>query len=147
MVTIYFYKETEEPYGCFSNFSDHAVFMKGIIWRTAEHYFQAQKFAGAPLEEEVRRCQTPAKAKKFANKHLYPHAWHQVKDGVMLDALRAKFSQHPDLKELLLSTGNALLVENAPRDNYWGAGSDGRGRNQLGKLLMQVRDELRPPAS
>lgn len=61
----------------------------------------------------------------------------------MLKGLRAKFSQHKELKELLLSTGDATLVEHTARGRIWGDGGDGSGENRLGRLLMQVREELR----
>jgi ribA/ribD-fused uncharacterized protein len=60
----------------------------------------------------------------------------------MSKALRAKFAA-PALKTLLLSTGERPLVEDSPYDRYWGAGKDGRGKNRLGALLMELRDELR----
>ena len=69
--------------------------------------------------------------------------WESVKDQIMLEALRAKFAQHDNLKELLLNTGDARLVEHTSNDRYWADGGDGTGRNQLGALLMQVRSELR----
>ena len=61
---------------------------------------------------------------------------------VMLAALRAKYTQHADLRALLLGTGNATLVEHRARDAYWGDGPDGNGANMLGQLLMRVREEL-----
>lgn len=61
----------------------------------------------------------------------------------MYDACLAKFSQHPDLKQLLLDSGDAIIIEHTKNDNYWGDGGDGTGRNQLGKTLMRVRDTLR----
>jgi ribA/ribD-fused uncharacterized protein len=61
----------------------------------------------------------------------------------MLRALRAKFNQHPYLRSQLLETGNAYLVERTMNDGYWADGGDGSGRNRLGELLMQVREELR----
>lgn len=64
-----------------------------------------------------------------------------MKDEVMLKAIRAKVEQHSEVKEILLSTGNAILVEHTEKDNYWGAGGDGSGKNRLGKILMKVRDE------
>lgn len=61
----------------------------------------------------------------------------------MKTALTAKFSQRKELKKLLLDTGYAILVEHAPLDPYWGDGGNGTGLNMLGKLLMEVRNELR----
>lgn len=78
--------------------------------------------------------------------------WESVKDKVMLEALCAKFTQHEDLKAILLGTGDAILVEHTENDSYWGDGGDGSGKNRLGQLLMQLREELRaaetkqPPA-
>ena len=72
--------------------------------------------------------------------------WEQVKDDVMRTALRAKFTQHQDLKELLLSTGNAEIVEASPTDSYWGNATrkDGsEGFNKLGLLLMEIREEIK----
>lgn len=60
----------------------------------------------------------------------------------MYDIVKAKFTQYQDLKELLLSTAGCTVVEHTVNDNYWGDGGDGSGRNQLGKTLMRVRDEL-----
>ena len=61
----------------------------------------------------------------------------------MREALYAKFSRHPDLRSLLLSTGDQAIVEHTENDNYWGDGGDGNGRNRLGILLMELREKLR----
>jgi len=61
----------------------------------------------------------------------------------MLRAVRAKFAQREDLAALLLSSGDALIVERSPHDRYWGAGADGLGANKLGQIFMAVRAELR----
>lgn len=64
----------------------------------------------------------------------------------MLRALRAKFSTNSQLRSLLLSTGQRVLIEHTSNDDYWGDGGDGHGRNRLGALLMTVREELRSGA-
>jgi hypothetical protein len=69
--------------------------------------------------------------------------WEQIKDEVMCRAVRKKFETHPQLRELLLATGDVEITENAPGDYYWGCGKDGSGQNKLGQILMHVRDELR----
>lgn len=70
-----------------------------------------------------------------------------VEDGLnimaMEDVLLAKFSQYRYLKQLLLGTGDAKLIEDSPIDSFWGVGADGRGRNELGKALMKIRDVLK----
>jgi ribA/ribD-fused uncharacterized protein len=61
----------------------------------------------------------------------------------MLEALRAKFTQHEELTATLLGTGDALLMGHTANDSYWGDGGEGSGMNRLGILLMRVQDELR----
>jgi ribA/ribD-fused uncharacterized protein len=141
---INFYSTAGE-YGCFSNFSKHAVHLKGERWPTTEHYFQAQKFAGTEHEGEVRKCKTAREAANLGRSRKLPlrRDWEGVKDAVMREALRAKFTQHEELKEVLLGTGDAKLVEHTANDSYWGDGGDGSGKNRLGQLLMQLRAELR----
>lgn len=140
---IQFYSTTGE-YGCFSNFSRHAIFLKGKRWPTSEHYFQAQKFAGTEHEESVRIAKTPSIAASLGRSRSLPlrRDWEKVKEQVMLDAVRAKFQQHEELRAILLSTGDAILVEHTTKDSYWGDGGDGSGRNRLGHILMMVRAEL-----
>ncbi len=69
--------------------------------------------------------------------------WESIKDKIMREAVFAKFDQHPDLRETLLATGDAALVEHTDKDSYWGNGGDGSGCNMLGVILMEVRAELR----
>lgn len=142
--TINFYS-TRDAYGCFSNFSAHPIFLKGKSWRTTEHYFQAQKFADTKHEEELRLVASPMVVARMGRSRQRPlrKDWETVKDDIMREALRAKFTQHKDLKEILLETGDALIVEHTKNDRYWGDGGDGSGKNMLGKLLMELREQLR----
>lgn len=139
---IYFY-ETNKPYGCFSNFSIHPIILKDREWKSTEHYFQAQKFAGTQYEEEIRNANTPMKAALLGRDRSKPlrEDWEQCKVDIMKQALVAKFEQHPILKSILLSTGNCTLVEHTANDSYWGDGGHGEGENMLGKLLMEIRNE------
>lgn len=68
--------------------------------------------------------------------------WEQVKDELMKQALLAKFSQNEEIRKVLLSTGDAHLVEHTKNDRYWGDGGDGSGKNRLGAILMEVREML-----
>lgn len=143
VMTIHFYT-TKGDYGCFSNFSRHPVKLGGETWPTVEHYFQAQKFAGTKHETEIRKAGGPGEAARMGRDRSRPlrSDWEQVKDDVMRTAVRAKFTQHVNLKEILLSTGDAVLVEHTKNDRYWGDGGDGSGKNMLGKILMEIRQEL-----
>ena len=66
-----------------------------------------------------------------------------MKLNVMYDAIRAKFTQHAELRQLLLDTQDAKIIEHTENDDYWGDGGDGKGKNMLGKILMKVREELK----
>jgi len=141
---IRFYRERDE-YGCFSNFSAHPIEVDDKSWPTSEHYFQAQKFVGTPHEEAIRGAASPMSAKNMGNDRSWPLRadWEAVKDDIMRCAVRAKFEQHEDIRAVLLSTDEAKLVEHTRNDAYWGDGGDGSGRNMLGRILMEVRAELR----
>src|SRR4051812_23457189 len=134
-----------EGHGCFSNFSLHPIRLKGKNWPTSEHDFQAQKFAGTPDEEEVRRAKSPMIAARMGRSRKRPlrKDWEAAKDRIMHEAVLAKFTQHADLRAILLGTGEAKIVEHTENDAYWGDGGDGSGKNMLGQILMRVRDELR----
>merc|ERR1712110_298070 len=144
--TINFYRQGD-AYGEFSNFyAAKFVCAKGLSWKTSEHYFQAMKFEGHHNHfEEVRAASTPGKSAKLGRSRAKPLRadWEEVKEQIMMDALRYKFTQNPELNELLLSTGNKQLVEHTRNDYYWGDGGDGSGKNRLGFCLMELREEFR----
>ncbi|HEY6330074.1 MAG TPA: NADAR family protein [Blastocatellia bacterium] len=132
-------------YGFLSNFSRHRIIIDGLSWPTVEHYFQAMKFPDDPARQErIRRARTPKDAKAIAwEQEATPRPdWDEFRNEVMLAALRAKFAQHPTLRAALLETAYQELIENSPRDTYWGDGGDGTGKNVLGRLLAQVRGEI-----
>ena len=145
---INFYS-TKDAYGCFSNFSRHHIFLKEKIWKTSEHYFQAQKFADTKFEEKVRLAPTPMEAANLGRNRKFPlrKDWETVKDDIMREALRAKFTQNKELNKTLLETGDAELVEHTHNDFYWADGGDGSGKNMLGLLLMELREELKKEQS
>lgn len=145
---INFYS-TKDAYGCFSNFSRHKIFLKDKSWKTTEHYFQAQKFAGTSHEEELRLADSPMEVAKMGRDRKRPlrKDWETVKDDIMREALKAKFTQHEDLREILLETKDAELVEHTKNDSYWADGGDGKGKNMLGILLMELREEFKKEQS
>lgn len=144
MDAIRFYSTADE-WGEFSNFAPYPIRLDGATWPTSEHYFQAQKFVDPAVLAKVRKARSPLEAARLgrSRKEKLRRDWESVKVGVMRKAVTAKFQQHPELATLLLSTGSAKIVERTELDDFWGDGGDGRGANMLGRILMQVRDELR----
>jgi hypothetical protein len=143
---IYFYK-VNEPFGCFSNFSPHGIKMQGRYWATVEHYYQAQKFVGsldAAIIPVIYSAATPEEAAAIGRDctRQLRLDWDAVKTHVMREAVLKKFLTHPDIREILISTANQLIVENSPTDYFWGCGADKTGQNHLGKILMSVREEI-----
>lgn len=145
---VYFYR-VNESYGEFSNFLKHPFEADGENWPTSEHYFQAQKFAGTIHAETVRLAVSAKEAARIGRDRRLPMRpdWEDVKLDVMRSALRHKFSAHPPLVQLLLSTGDEEIIEQTSDDVYWGCGTNRDGLNMLGRLLMELRDTYRKTIS
>lgn len=146
---ISFYRANEKPYGVFSNLFRCEVEFEGRVYATAEHAYQAGKAAKPAVREWILQAPTPALAAMAAHGlytwDIVPN-WASIKIDRMRAVLRAKFSQHEDLRQLLLGTGSHRLVEAGTTNNavnrFWGE-VNGKGENTLGKLLMELREELR----
>lgn len=151
--TIYFYDKGKSYYELTNFFENwrhgtlHYVVYNGKNWKTSEHAFQAEKFnylstQAQQVRDQILNAPTAREAFNLArqNQSLTRSGWHQMKDNVMLEILRCKFSdQH--LTNVLRKTNTRSLVEASPVDAYWGYGPDKKGTNRLGQLLMQVRKE------
>lgn len=121
----------------------------GEIWfPTVEHYYQAAKAKNKEDYKAIAAAPTPGKAKKLGREAEMRADWEEVKDDIMLEALRQKFS-HKLLKEKLLATGEERLEEgNYWHDNIWGKCycvecQNTVGQNKLGKMLMKIREEIK----
>jgi len=145
---IRFYRANEKPYGAFSNLYRREVRLDGQAFPTAEHAYQAAKARRREVRDWILAAPSPALLAMAAH-GLYQWdivpEWSRIKFERMRAVLSAKFTQHSDLRELLLSTGTARLVEAGTVDNavnrLWGE-VNGKGKNMLGLLLMELRDEL-----
>jgi ribA/ribD-fused uncharacterized protein len=122
--------------------------LEGTFWSTVEHYYQAQKFVGTENEGliiTIQNATTPMEAATIGRDRTLKLRcdWEQVKTQVMWQGVLTKFLTHTDIQKILLDTGDKLIVEDSPIDYYWGCGRDKTGQNQLGKILMKVRQEIR----
>ncbi|CDS02083.1 uncharacterized protein SPSC_00562 [Sporisorium scitamineum] len=140
----------DQPNFHLSNSSPHPVTFNSIRYPTAEHLFQSLKFLPShpTIASKVRRAKTPLDAMRIARSHTssYNAGWisQGVNVKVMHQVVLAKFSQYSALAEALLETEEREIVNDSPTDVFWGiGGSGGRGRNVLGKTLMDVREVLR----
>ncbi|MFP1786552.1 NADAR family protein [Lonsdalea quercina] len=141
---IFFYR-VNEPFGIFSNFFKCNFIIDSITWPTVEHYFQSQKFQDEVSKEKIRNLLSPMDAAKLGRDRSLPlrKDWDDVKNNIMRFAVLEKFKQNDEARGILLSTGDALLVEHTHNDNYWADGGDGSGQNMLGLILMETRDILK----
>lgn len=134
-------KSFRGEYAFLSNFYPCFVTYEGIRYPSVEHAFQAAKTLDENERKRFAVMQTAADAKYFGRRVKLREDWEQVKEDVMLECLRSKFS-NKELKEKLLATQSKMLVEgNMHGDRYWGK-VQGVGKNRLGELLMKVRSEL-----
>lgn len=129
-------------YAFLSNYSASPFRVDYVLFPTMEHYFQANKADNQNDYLRIAYAPTPGEAKRLGRKIQLRPDWEKIKDNIMLTGLRKKFAD-PELRNLLLATGDEELVEgNYWRDTYWGV-CNGVGQNKLGKLLMQVREEIK----
>jgi len=127
-------------YTWLSNFYNCSQTVDGRVYQTNEHYYQSQKAVTPEKEEWIISSKNPGEAKRRGQsleKNEMKKNWNRIKDNIMLKGLRAKF-QNPELHQKLLDTGDAILHEDSPSDTYWGK----KGKDVLGKLIMQVRAEI-----
>jgi N-glycosidase YbiA len=144
---VYFYK-ADAPSGCFSNFSLHKIELADRLWQTVEHYYQAHKFVGTQggelLIDRIWQAPTPEIAAAIGRSPdlLLRDDWHDRKWEIMYAGVRQKVLSHADVRSALISTGDREIIEDSPVDYYWGCGQDRSGANHLGKILMQIRQDL-----
>ena len=140
-------KEFDGKFAFLSNFYPSSIHQDGITYPTVEHYFQAMKTLNIEQREAIAAAATPGIAKRMGRKVNLRPDWETIKVDVMRTGLRLKFS-NCELAQKLLATCNEYLIEgNTWHDNCWGDCSCPRcasttGRNLLGQLLMEVREEV-----
>lgn len=129
-------------YRFLSNFWPSIVCFEGDWYPTVEHAYQAAKTTEKELRRAIAIAKTPYIAKRLGNALVLRDNWVNLKYSVMEDLVRQKFAI-PALQEMLLATGDEELIEgNTWGDVYWGV-CDGKGQNNLGRILMFVRNYYR----
>lgn len=141
---VYFY---EQDFYVLSNFSSFAVEWDGLVFPTSEHAYHYEKFkeTSGHTALNILGARSAHDAFKIAeiNKDLRRKDWDDVKVDIMRSILRAKTNQHEYVRRKLLATGDRILVEDSWRDDVWGWGPNRDGQNLLGKLWMEIREELK----
>lgn len=143
---IRFNSRSEGYRGALSTFYPHAIVYDGRVWPTAEHAYQAAKTDSEEMKELIKDAPSPSYAKRLGATMLLRmgiYDWNEQKRNIMKDIIREKL-RHYELKSWLIHPSNAkkTIIHEAPWDPYWGNGPDGNGRNELGKIYMELREEL-----
>ena len=131
-------------YRWLSNFGADTFVWRGVWWKTSEHAYQAAKTDDPAAFAAIRAAATAGEARRMGQAVRLRDSWEDEKLGVMREVVTAKFEQNPVLVERLLATGDRPLIEGTTwHDNFWGtcrcSRCGDRGRNELGKLLEELR--------
>ncbi len=131
----------------FDNFSSFQVDYKGRRWATSEHAYQASHFfeTAPEVAEQIHKARSAHEAYSIANdnENKEPDNWNEIKVGIMYEICKLKLLQNPYVKKKLELSGDLDIVEDSPKDDFWGWGAKRDGRNELGKIWMRLREELR----
>lgn len=142
--TIYFFTW---PFYPLDNYSAHQILIWWRVFATVEHAYQWKKFSVEypDIAEEIFNAKSPEQVKNISikNHDKTPTSWHNEKVAIMKEILYSKTSQHEDVRDILLKTGNKNLAENSPIDAFWWIGPDGNGESMVGKIWVEIRENLR----
>lgn len=130
-------------YRFLSNFYECNVHYEGITYPSSEHAYQAAKSINPEVRKYVAKLPSPSVSKRFGSQIYLRDDWDYIKLSIMRQIVFDKFAHNTDLKNRLLATNSAILIEgNTWNDTYWGM-CDGVGDNNLGTVLMQLRSRLK----
>ena len=131
----------------FDNFSSFKVEWNGYLFSSVEEAYQAASFMGSDEElvEKIKKSHSADEAQRiaYANRDKRREDWDDVKISIMEELLRLKIEQNPYVKKKLLQTGDYMIIEDSPKDDFWGWGPNRNGQNNLGKLWMKLREGLK----
>ncbi len=141
----------EKFYIYFSPYTAHAIEINGLVFPTLEHAYQCQRYKDSKIIEEIRNARSPVKAWEISSKykHLQIPEFkdEKYKLEIMKKMMRVKTQQHEEIKKVLLDSSDMKIVKHIvtypPGDSFWDDGEDGKGLNHIGKLWMEIREELR----
>ncbi|WP_082979751.1 NADAR family protein [Labrys sp. WJW] len=137
------FNSKSKEYNWLSNFYECNICLEDKIWLTVEHYFQSMKFLDKDYQNTIRLAPSAKEAKILGKSRKYAihDDWDIRRISIMETALKAKFSD-PILRKKLIDTYPKFLIESSMFDYFWGSGKNGKGKNVLGNMLINLREEL-----
>lgn len=135
----------------FSPHSAHAIEMNGVLYPTLEHAYQCSRYSDETIQEEIRLARSPLQAWEISQKYKslqmeeFTQPEHKLK--VMKSLMRLKVEQHIDVEKALIDSGDVVIVKHIftyPKgDGFWDDGENGEGLNRVGRMWMELREELK----
>ena len=137
----------------FSPYTAHALEIGGVVYPTVEHAYQCARYTESEIINEIRAAHSPLKAweisSKYKQRQLPEFKDENHKREVMKILMRFKAEQHEEVRKALVDSGDLLIVKHIvtypPGDGFWDDGVDGTGLNHIGRMWMEIRDELKRP--
>jgi ribA/ribD-fused uncharacterized protein len=135
----------------FSPYSAHAIELDGVVYPTMEHAYQCSRYTDESIKDEIRQARSPVKAWETSSKYKHLQiAEFKDKDyklEVMKGLMRMKADQHEEIRKTLLDSGDKKIIKHIttypPGDGFWDDGEDGTGLNHIGRMWMEIREELK----
>ncbi len=143
-MAIEFYKEFGE-YGFLANYSDHGFTVDGVYYPTVEHYYQASKFDNPDIIKRILESKTPKRASAIGRNrsNIRRKNFRINKINKMYEGVYYKFSQNKDIRAKLIETRNQDIREMSIKESFWGVGPNLEGNNEIGKILVRVREQVK----
>lgn len=143
-MAIEFYKEFG-PLGYLANYSNHSFNKNGVFYKTVEHYYQSEKFADEKIKKEILNAKTPKIASNIGRDRNNPRKdnFKNIKLDVMYEGILEKFRQNREIACKLIETRNQEIIEATIDEYYWGIGKNKTGQNNIGKILVRVREQIK----
>lgn len=141
----------EKFYIYFSPYTAHALKINGVVFPTIEHAYQCQRYTDPKIIEEIRSAHSPVLAWEISSK--YKHVQipqfksEEYKLKIMKMLMKLKAEQHKDVRQALIDSGDLKIIKHIvtypPGDGFWDDGEDGTGLNHMGRMWMEIREELK----
>lgn len=133
----------------FSGYSAHTVEYNGVLYPTVEHAYHCQRYIDPKIIEKIKTARSPFKAWEVSQKYKSQQVpdFNERKVEILTEINRTKLKQHEDIKKAIIDSGNVPIIKHittGPKaDGFWDDGEDGEGRNEIGKIWMKLREELK----
>ncbi|HEY4515598.1 MAG TPA: NADAR family protein [Candidatus Paceibacterota bacterium] len=134
-----------------SPYTAHAIEVDGVLYPTVEHAYQCQRYTDKKIVEEIRNARSPVKAWEASTKYKHlqipDFKKEEYKLEVMKNLMRLKADQHEEIRKALIDSGDLQIIKHIttypPGDGFWDDGEDGKGLNNMGRMWMEIRKELK----